>query len=1274
MLILSRAMLKSILPLNGPAPTMTVFALGAAETYLAKAVIKTPHTPDGKVDWESIPSYASVWVTIGDESSPLYGRPILLTKLPDGRMAVTGGAGFKHWGEGGKEGLRARKHLAITTGKVHGTAADIAREQERQEIVAHNTPLRARLRELQQTARRNRKAAQKKFRTAVGVDEPVDKEKLRDLRARLVEHATTNLGMDKKTAEAFSVEVTRQLRRGTGNIQSLLAYRRAMAALEVHRFEGEEYDAGNIGQAMHREALQRELTGQVSLTWDWQSAAQEVAGAAQKAKEEGRELTTQEVQHLVAKAGEQVFQHAFEQYQEHGLDTTQWEQIEGLTASATWEGQEAEAGPAPVEAGLSPEQPFGAPMGEAQPLAGQPAEVGAQAEEAPNTTATVEVAKPLDVRDETALTEAVESFRALAAADTEAKHIRKELLPEDIERVTPQALEQFREDLGGLSDEETANLIRAYEESAATGPAPDRFYTALADHWSDRVAYAEGIGQHATQGAATAIAGLVGTQLGGRADVLRLMEKVGVEGAVMALALEMRKKYAGRQGELVKAKKAIETAAAKGQQESEEQAMRLHEQLRREEAVVRQQVADGELSGVRGDEMLADVLMRQRENLGTALGSLQATAAFVHALDKAMRPGATDELRINFGDDEQAARERFDEMKLGRRGRLHYDANIGWQIITTAHGVRKFMYHQEENNRRNGEWERIKADGSSTEGYRVPLWGDSWTDEAGQEQPYRWRTEQRNDIEWLRKAGSGIITRTTGAGKTNTCLGYYAHLLSENPDFIGHVIVPRGRVDQWLAEVRKFAPELAAKVVAVPEGGRVEDIERMLAGVRPGTIVLCSHREATRHADFLAALNPQAVTVDEPQEMFSRSSRNPKLSAGAKRIMRIKTDHRVALTATPATRAPTDVFDLANWAFPGELGHRSRFERAYGGFGYGTNAQDEAVQSLLWREVSPFLSGDRMTPPSFQVESETVSVKRTAWQRKAMLEMEAGADTWIAKRKEEMLSGYSESDKAPYGSRWRQVLGKKAGQAARAEYQERMRDVLRAGRDPNDVGTYRTGDTARLTAFREQLTRAGEGKRHVVWVDSAAQRRAVMQTLEEHGLGRGAVRNIAVETTQGIAPGDVEKRKREFQAGQAQVIVIDRGSSAGHNLQAGDVLHVLGTPQDAATWLQTQGRIAREPRKGNVRILTYRHEDSPFDFADWAALDTQVKVLRATAPGLFTQPSKGEGTSPLRRSLAVFAVEQAGRRLMGRMLEASWNIREQRPVVRLKPEVARCLV
>ena len=60
---------------------------------LRKAIVPTPRKGDGSVHWESVSAGESIWVTVKKPDSPLRGRPILVTKRPDGMFAVTGGAG-----------------------------------------------------------------------------------------------------------------------------------------------------------------------------------------------------------------------------------------------------------------------------------------------------------------------------------------------------------------------------------------------------------------------------------------------------------------------------------------------------------------------------------------------------------------------------------------------------------------------------------------------------------------------------------------------------------------------------------------------------------------------------------------------------------------------------------------------------------------------------------------------------------------------------------------------------------------------------------------------------------------------------------------------------------------------------------------------------------------------------------------------------------------------------------------------------------------------------
>ena len=102
-------------------PEIVKFYLAEPEDdfSIEKAVIQTPVSDkDGSVLYDQVPSGASIWVTVTKEGSPLKGRPILITKRPDGLFALTGGSGFKQVAESaGIDEVNARKHLAIAFDK-----------------------------------------------------------------------------------------------------------------------------------------------------------------------------------------------------------------------------------------------------------------------------------------------------------------------------------------------------------------------------------------------------------------------------------------------------------------------------------------------------------------------------------------------------------------------------------------------------------------------------------------------------------------------------------------------------------------------------------------------------------------------------------------------------------------------------------------------------------------------------------------------------------------------------------------------------------------------------------------------------------------------------------------------------------------------------------------------------------------------------------------------------------------------------------------------------
>lgn len=334
------------------------------------------------------------------------------------------------------------------------------------------------------------------------------------------------------------------------------------------------------------------------------------------------------------------------------------------------------------------------------------------------------------------------------------------------------------------------------------------------------------------------------------------------------------------------------------------------------------------------------------------------------------------------------------------------------------------------------------------------------------------------------------------------------------------------------------------------------------------------------------------------------------MKLGSARLKAGQSFNRVAMTATPAKDDPVNAFDLVNWVAPGKVGARTRFQRAYsGGFGGGTNAQDEAIFEQVMRDLGPYMSGERLTAPTFKTNRRNVLVQRSIEQREAQRQIEQNAHNYVAEKVADALqkAGANPLTVQMHGKQWRRKIAADATAKANDEIIAMHRANLGGG---GGAANPKVRDAMQAIADSDPATK------HVFYVDSKEQRAALVEGLRQQGFKANQIANMAAGTTS-ISGDQLTERRTAFKTdSNVRHVIIDATTAAGHNLQEGSHLHVLGRPADAATYLQAQGRIAREPRTGDVTIHTYRFDDSPFENADWGDLERQMKILRATAPGL----------------------------------------------------------
>jgi SNF2 family DNA or RNA helicase len=208
------------------------------------------------------------------------------------------------------------------------------------------------------------------------------------------------------------------------------------------------------------------------------------------------------------------------------------------------------------------------------------------------------------------------------------------------------------------------------------------------------------------------------------------------------------------------------------------------------------------------------------------------------------------------------------------------------------------------------------------------------------------RPYQRQGVAWLQflrenKFG-GILADEMGLGKTLQTLAFILSCHT-NRKLAGPVLIvcPTSLVFNWLAEAKKFTPEL--KVVALHGTGRHQHFE----DIAKSDLVITSYALIRRDAERYRELKFDTLVLDEAQHIKNRQTQN------ALAVKAVRAGHRLVLTGTPMENSVLDLWSIIDFLMPGYLGSatdfRERYEQPI------TRDKDEAVQARLGRRLRPFI-------------------------------------------------------------------------------------------------------------------------------------------------------------------------------------------------------------------------------------------------------------------------------------------------------------------------------
>ena len=226
------------------------------------------------------------------------------------------------------------------------------------------------------------------------------------------------------------------------------------------------------------------------------------------------------------------------------------------------------------------------------------------------------------------------------------------------------------------------------------------------------------------------------------------------------------------------------------------------------------------------------------------------------------------------------------------------------------------------------------------------------------------RPYQKQGVAWLgflRENGfGGILADEMGLGKTLQTLAFLNSLrsaavrsarmagrLGVGKSALSHsapphlIVCPTSLVFNWVAEAKKFTPEL--KVLALHGPDRHARFEQ----IQTHDIVVTSYALIRRDAERYRELEFDTVALDEAQHIKNRQTQN------AQAVKAVRARQRIVLTGTPLENSVLDLWSIFDFLMPGYLGtaqdFRERYELPI------AKEKDAKAQTRLARRLRPFM-------------------------------------------------------------------------------------------------------------------------------------------------------------------------------------------------------------------------------------------------------------------------------------------------------------------------------
>jgi len=211
------------------------------------------------------------------------------------------------------------------------------------------------------------------------------------------------------------------------------------------------------------------------------------------------------------------------------------------------------------------------------------------------------------------------------------------------------------------------------------------------------------------------------------------------------------------------------------------------------------------------------------------------------------------------------------------------------------------------------------------------------------------RDYQKRGVSWLRYLETlglnGCLADDMGLGKTMQVIATLILEKQEKQTEPTLLIAPTSVIGNWEKEVQKFAPHL--KTLIHHGSQREKDPKEFSKLCSEQDMIITSYTLARKDSPLLTSVDWHRVVLDEAQNI-----KNPK-SAQTKAILKLKANHRLALTGTPVENRLMDLWSIFNFLNPDYLGKQAQFRKNYE---LPIQRNNDAIKSTVLKQlIQPFI-------------------------------------------------------------------------------------------------------------------------------------------------------------------------------------------------------------------------------------------------------------------------------------------------------------------------------